>query len=350
SECKRADGKPRGVLPESDPNLAQASEAALPSTRCAIALICFTFSLQSLAMIPRSALSRQLPCHIVSPFSRRYFSATSPDQHASTPTSANTPARPHGIDPRWLTMMKRRVGKCMMFGLKPAQVDDAGKILQQLARDWRELIAGSEGFLTDGKRRGLYRHNVVWGEMVRKSTLRNIRHVNNVNYVRYAESARVNWTRNIGNNIDEANKKKWLALLSSTGIGLILRSIKVDYKFPMKFPDKISVYHKLVQDPSASLSSQSAFQLQVMIMSEARQRPAARCYEDIVTYDYQRNRKTPELPPFIFEQFKDIWHLQEKAKKDWQQCILDIETKVRTLEVESWDRADAVEDTGSASQ
>lgn len=118
----------------------------------------------------------------------------------------------------------------------------------------------------------------------------------------------------------------------------------------MKFPDKISVYHKLVQDPSASLSSQSAFQLQVMIMSEARQRPAARCYEDIVTYDYQKNRKTPELPPFIFEQFRDIWDLQEKAQKDWQQCILDIETKVRTLEVESWDRPDAVEDTGSASQ
>jgi len=53
-----------------------------------------------------------------------------------------------------------------MFGLKPAQIEDAGKILQQLARDWRELIAGSEGFLTDEKRRALYRHNVVWGEMV----------------------------------------------------------------------------------------------------------------------------------------------------------------------------------------
>jgi hypothetical protein len=63
-------------------------------------------------------------------------------------------------------MMKRRLGRCMMFGLKPAQVDEAGKILQQLARDWRELIAGSEGFLTDEKRRALYRHNVVWGEMV----------------------------------------------------------------------------------------------------------------------------------------------------------------------------------------
>lgn len=57
-----------------------------------------------------------------------------------------------------------------MFGLKPAQIDDAGKILQQLARDWRELLAGSEGFLTDEKRRSLYRHNVVWGEMVRNRT------------------------------------------------------------------------------------------------------------------------------------------------------------------------------------
>lgn len=56
-------------------------------------------------------------------------------------------------------------------------------------------------------------------------------HVNNVTYVRYAESARVNWTRNIGLHIDPANKDKWTNLLSSKGIGLILRSIKVDYKF-----------------------------------------------------------------------------------------------------------------------
>ncbi|KAJ5281171.1 hypothetical protein N7478_006543 [Penicillium angulare] len=116
----------------------------------------------------------------------------------------------------------------------------------------------------------------------------------------------------------------------------------------MKSPDKITVYQKLVPDPSASLSSQSAFQLQVMILSEARQRPAARCHEDIVIYDYKKNQKTPETPPFIYEQFKSIWELQENAKKYWQDRILDIENRVRTLEVESWDRADAVEDTGSA--
>ncbi|KAJ5125510.1 hypothetical protein N7526_007687 [Penicillium atrosanguineum] len=295
-------------------------------------------------MIPRSALQRQLSSSISSTSARRAFSTALAAQNARAPTPENPPARPHGIDPRWLTMMKRRLGRCMMFGLKPNQIDEAGNILNQLARDWRELIAGSEGFLTDEKRRSLYRHNVVWGRWYGPG------HVNNVTYVRYAESARVNWTRNIGNHIDPANKKQWLNLVNSTGIGLILRSIKVDYKFPMKFPDKITVYQKLVHDPSSTPAGHSAFQLQVMILSEARQRPAARCHEENVTYDYKKNQKTPELPAFIFDQFKEIWELQEKAKQDWQKRILEIENRVRTLETDSWDRADAVEDTGSAKQ
>lgn len=52
--------------------------------------------------------------------------------------------------------------------MKPAQVEEAGLILKEIARDWRELVAGSEGFLTGKTRRGLHRQNVVWGEMVRK--------------------------------------------------------------------------------------------------------------------------------------------------------------------------------------
>lgn len=54
----------------------------------------------------------------------------------------------------------------MLFGLQPEQTRVAGDILKQLARDWRELVAGSEGFLTGKDRQGLFRHNVVWGEMV----------------------------------------------------------------------------------------------------------------------------------------------------------------------------------------
>lgn len=55
-------------------------------------------------------------------------------------------------------------------------------------------------------------------------------HVNNVMYNRYAESARVNWTLNFAA-MDPKHKKEWLELISPKSIGLILRSIKTDYKF-----------------------------------------------------------------------------------------------------------------------
>lgn len=66
---------------------------------------------------------------------------------------------------------------------------------------------------------------MVWGEMD------SMGHVNNVMYVRYAESARVNWSQNMALHRDPANKEKWKELMTPKSIGLILKSIKVDYKF-----------------------------------------------------------------------------------------------------------------------
>jgi hypothetical protein len=37
--------------------------------------------------------------------------------------------------------------------------------LKALGEEWRELVAGREGFLVDKKRAGLLRQKVVWGEM-----------------------------------------------------------------------------------------------------------------------------------------------------------------------------------------
>lgn len=70
------------------------------------------------------------------------------------------------LGPKWLSDIKARIGKCIMFGLKPAQVDEAGEILQKIGTDWRQLLAGLEGYLTCERRRGLSRQSVVWGEMV----------------------------------------------------------------------------------------------------------------------------------------------------------------------------------------
>jgi hypothetical protein len=76
------------------------------------------------------------------------------------PTAVSTPSLSH----RWLSDVKQRIGKCIMFGMKPDQVDEACRILRDLARDWRNLVAGSEGFLTAKGRVGLQSQAVVWGD------------------------------------------------------------------------------------------------------------------------------------------------------------------------------------------
>lgn len=82
-------------------------------------------------------------------------------------SSAPPPPTSVPLPPRWLSELKARIGKCLLFGLKPAQIDEAGGILSIVARDWRGLIAGSEGFLVGKGRAGLEGHKVVWGDMVR---------------------------------------------------------------------------------------------------------------------------------------------------------------------------------------
>lgn len=67
---------------------------------------------------------------------------------------------------RWLSDLKHRVGRCIIFGLGQEQVDEAGNIMKIVAGEWRELLAGSEGFLTGKNRGGVEGRDVVWGEMV----------------------------------------------------------------------------------------------------------------------------------------------------------------------------------------
>jgi hypothetical protein len=45
------------------------------------------------------------------------------------------------------------------------QTRRSGEVLKALGEEWRELVAGREGFLTEPKRAGLLRRRVVWGEM-----------------------------------------------------------------------------------------------------------------------------------------------------------------------------------------
>lgn len=113
----------------------------------------------------------------------------------------------------------------------------------------------------------------------------------------------------------------------------------------MTWPDHICVFHKLHSLPKPTDTS---FILDVMILSELHQRPAARCVEDIVVYDYRKGKKMA-LPPFVMDAFTRTWEEQEGVKRAALERIKGIEDEVRKLEMESWDREGAVEQVGVAS-
>ncbi|PQE19047.1 thioesterase thiol ester dehydrase-isomerase protein [Rutstroemia sp. NJR-2017a WRK4] len=276
----------------------------------------------------------RLPSLRLSPTNLPYL----PKRHSSSQTS---PAHPPSSESpsRWLATTKSRIGKCIMFGLTRPQARRAAGILEVLGRDWRELVAGRQGFLVDRRRAGLYRHRVVWGEMD------SMGHVNNVAYIRYAESARVQWVKNYAVHIDPENSRSWMETLTPRGDGLILRSIKTFYRFPMTWPDHISVYHKLRSLPEPGSDN---FTLDVLIVSELRQRVAASCVEDIVLYDYKAGRKTG-IKPFMMDAFETAWEEQLESTKSAERKIEWVEERVRELERESWDREGAVEDMGGGS-
>src|ERR1700712_3407208 len=89
--------------------------------------------------------------------------STSPTSHSSHQPSKPVETKP--LNARWLNDTKSPLGKFITFGLTTPQVQEAGSILKELATEWRELVAGSEGFLTVEGRRGLWNHAVAWGEM-----------------------------------------------------------------------------------------------------------------------------------------------------------------------------------------
>jgi hypothetical protein len=105
---------------------------------------------------------------------------------------------------------------------------------------------------------------------------------------------------------------------------------------------RITVLHKLRTKPT---STSDSFVLDVLILSEAHRRPAARCVEDIVVYDYKLGKKSV-MPPFMLEKFQQTFEMQEQAKEKYSARVTNLLERVERLEKESWDREGAVEDMG----
>lgn len=118
---------------------------------------------------------------------------------------------------------------------------------------------------------------VAWGEMDAYG------HVNNIYYLRYFESARIQYFQEIGLH----------DLKSQTGIGPILAQTTCRYLKPLKFPDQITVGAKVKS------MSKSSFVMEHVIISE-KMGISATGEGVIVMYDYNQSAKA-ELPGMVKE-------------------------------------------------
>ncbi|KAH7021860.1 thioesterase-like superfamily-domain-containing protein [Ilyonectria destructans] len=227
----------------------------------------------------------------------------------SKPCLNSNPAPPlHTSTPynlRWFAELQGRLKQLRSEQHLPECMQKAQRLFQYSETNWLELLAGREGFLTEKKWRALDSHQVFWGDMVG--------HINNVKYNRYVETARVQFVRHHGEDATTEERRQWNDLPAPRSLGLILKSITTEFKFPMKFPDRITVLYKLVEPPTYDSTS---LKLEAWILSEQHGRVAARCVDDTAIYDYTSGKKLV-LKVFMVDKLQQTFELQEACKKKY---------------------------------
>ncbi|MGB5209391.1 MAG: thioesterase family protein [Gammaproteobacteria bacterium] len=112
---------------------------------------------------------------------------------------------------------------------------------------------------------------VAWGEMD------SFQHVNNIVYFRYFESARIACFDRIG----------YSDLARDSGCGPILASTECRFLIPLTYPDKL-IAGTVIRD-----IGQHHFHMDYAVFSRNHDAIAAAGSGRIVSYDYQRQEKTP---------------------------------------------------------
>ncbi|MFN7115237.1 MAG: acyl-CoA thioesterase [Saprospiraceae bacterium] len=115
---------------------------------------------------------------------------------------------------------------------------------------------------------------VQWGDMDAAQ------HVNNVIYLRWFESARIQYFEAIQELMD---------FTGAADLGAILAETYCRYKMPVTFPDTVIVGARVLPDTLDEFS----FRMQHIVVSQQHQRIAAEGWTRIVCYDYQQKRKAP---------------------------------------------------------
>lgn len=254
---------------------------------------------------------------------------------ASSPYSASalsSSSAPPPRNSRWLSDIKLRLGACIKFGLRSdTEVETCRRISAVLGSSWKGLVAGAEGFSIEPAAKGLpepiWPHRVLWGEMD------SMGHVNNVNYMRYAETSRIWYFRRLTSLVPAQHRAAWDHILRPTGMGLILKTSKIDFLLPVQYPDTLSLLHSLDVPDSAALVGDppSEINFRCWMLSHEHQRIAARVEENVPVYDYAKGRKAA-LPDWLLDLIR-LTRLHENASREyWMGVRANVEAWLRGLE------------------
>ncbi|HWQ52261.1 MAG TPA: thioesterase family protein [Bryobacteraceae bacterium] len=102
-------------------------------------------------------------------------------------------------------------------------------------------------------------------------------HVNNTVYLRWCETARVEYLVRIG----------LFERRNAAGIGPIMANITIDYKRPVTYPDSVRVGARVTR------IGNSSFHMEHLVVSEAMNAVAAAMDSVLVVVDYTRNKPVP---------------------------------------------------------
>ncbi|KDQ61925.1 hypothetical protein JAAARDRAFT_31417 [Jaapia argillacea MUCL 33604] len=138
-----------------------------------------------------------------------------------------------------------------------------------------------------------WEQKIVWGDHD------SMQHVNNVRYLRFLESSRVHWMNSIA--MELGGPQRASDMSKGKGVSLILKSITLNYKRPVTYPDTLLIAHKPLPPPAPSPShppsshSHNAhltqFNLDAIAYSYAQRSIVLTSSSVLVWYDYDTLKK-----------------------------------------------------------
>ncbi|KAF9465570.1 Thioesterase/thiol ester dehydrase-isomerase [Collybia nuda] len=128
-----------------------------------------------------------------------------------------------------------------------------------------------------------WEQSIAWGDQDP------FQHVNNARYARFFESARIRWMISLGHEIGGPEKAK--AIIRGQGIGLILKTLEIQFKRPVTYPDTLLVGYRPIPSDDAVKHDLSTFQVTASTYSLTQRAYVAHSKESLVWYDYDRLKK-----------------------------------------------------------